>query len=101
MIQIKGGWLRNDRTQPLVIVSHRNSSRIRRISPQPPREPSGARVDAALALDELGQALGIRLVRCRIPQSPAPLAPGPLVSLGRVGGAPNDGAERVFPIRHF
>jgi hypothetical protein len=23
------------------------------------------------------------------------------IGLGRVGGAPNDGGERVFPLRHF
>jgi hypothetical protein len=46
------------------------------------------------------QRLGIRLVHCGVPQNPAPLAPGPLVSLCRVGGAPNDRGERVFPLRH-
>src|ERR1700683_5612799 len=34
-------------------------------------------------------------------QRPAPLAPGPFVGLARVGGAPNDGGKRVFPIRHL
>jgi hypothetical protein len=31
----------------------------------------------------------------------APLAPGPFIGFGRVGGAPDDGGERGFPIRDF
>jgi hypothetical protein len=70
-------------------------------SPHPPREPSSASVDATLALDELIQRLRVRLVDSRVPQNPAPLAASPFVSLGRVGSAPNDSGERIFPIRHF
>ena len=73
----------------------------RNTPPQAPREPSSALVDAALALDELIQRLGIRLVRRCVPHDPRPLAPSSFVGLGRVGGAPNDRGERVFPIRHF
>jgi hypothetical protein len=62
-------------------------------SPQPPREPSSARIDAALTLDVLPQGLGNRLVRRRVAHDPGPLAPGPLVGLHRVGGAPDDGGH--------
>jgi hypothetical protein len=68
-------------------------------SPQAPREPSGASVDATLALDEPVQGLGIRLVDGHIPHHSRPLAPRPLVSLARVGGAPDDRSERTFPNR--
>ena len=64
--------------------------------------PQGsARIDTALALDELVEGLQVRLVCRHVAQGPAPLAPGSFVSPGRVGGAPNDSAERVFPIRHL
>ena len=64
-------------------------------SPQTPREPSGTGVDAALPLDELIQRFGIRLVGRRIPQDSAPLAPGPLICLGGISGAPNSRGERA------
>jgi hypothetical protein len=51
-------------------------------SPQPPSEPGSARIDAALAPDELVQRLVIRLVRCRVPQDPRPFAPGSFVGFG-------------------
>jgi hypothetical protein len=44
-------------------------SRSRRTG-EAPEETTGARIDAALALDELIQRLGIQLVR-RVPQQPA------------------------------
>jgi hypothetical protein len=69
--------------------------------PQAPAEPSGTLVDAALPADELIQRLGIWLVRRCVPHDPAPLAPGSLVGLGLGGGAPNDGTERIFPIKDF
>jgi hypothetical protein len=47
------------------------------------------------------QWFGIRLARRRVPHGARPLAPRPLVRPDWVGGAPNDGGERVFPIRHF
>lgn len=64
-------------------------------SPQTPSEPSGTGVDAALPLDELIQRFGIRLVGRRIPQDSAPLAPGPLICLGGISGAPNSRGERA------
>jgi hypothetical protein len=70
-------------------------------SPQAPRGPSGACVDAALPLNELIQGLGIRFVDGRVPQHARPLAPGPFVGFGRVGGAPNDGAEWILPMGHL
>src|SRR4249919_2779695 len=70
-------------------------------SPQTPAEPSSAGVNATLPADELTQGLGIRLVGRRIPHDAAPFAPGPFVRFRRVGGAPNDGGRRVFPIRDF
>ena len=68
-------------------------------SPKPPREPRGASVDAALPADEFTQRPA--LVGRRVPHHTGPLAPGPFVGLGRVGGAADDGCERVFPIRDF
>jgi hypothetical protein len=62
-------------------------------SPRAPGEPSGAGVDAALALDEMIQRLAIRPVR-RVAHDPRPLAPSSLVGLGRVGGAPDDSGDR-------
>jgi hypothetical protein len=38
-------------------------------------------------------------VRRSVPHDPRPLAPGSLVGLGWVGGAPDGGGERIFPIR--
>jgi hypothetical protein len=70
-------------------------------SPQTPREPGGALVDAAPSAYELTQRLGIRLVHRRVSHGAAPLAPRSLVGLGRVRGAPNNRCERVFPVRHF
>jgi multidrug efflux pump subunit AcrA (membrane-fusion protein) len=58
-------------------------------------EPCSALVDAALPYYELIHQLGIRLVRRRVPHYAAPLAPCPFIGLGRVRGAPNDGAERA------
>jgi hypothetical protein len=52
------------------------------------QKPGGALVYAANAPDELIESLGSQLVRRRVPQSPAPLAPGSFVGLRRVGGAP-------------
>jgi hypothetical protein len=57
---------------------------FRGILPQAPREASSASVDASLPADELLQGLRIRLVPGNVPQSPAPFASGPFVSLGRV-----------------
>jgi hypothetical protein len=59
------------------------------MSPEAPGEPTGAFIDAALALDEPVQRLGIRLVPSCVPHDAAPLTPRPLVSLGRVSGGPN------------
>jgi hypothetical protein len=73
----------------------------RRTSSKAPKKPSSAVVDTALPSHELVQRLGIRLVRCRVPHHPRPLASSALVGLGRVGGAPNDRGKRVFPIRDF
>jgi hypothetical protein len=70
-------------------------------SPEPPREPSGAFVNAALAPDELIQRLRIRPAHGRVSHHTAPLAPRPLVSLGRVRGATYDSGEWIFPVRHF
>src|SRR6516165_403073 len=66
-----------------------------------PRKPGNAFVDTALPANELIQWLRIRLVRRGVTHHSAPLAPRPFVGLGRVGGGPNDGGERVFPIRYF
>jgi hypothetical protein len=52
-------------------------------------------------MDELLQGFGTRLVRRHVPHDAAPLAPCSFVGIGRVGGAPNDRGEPVFPIRHF
>jgi hypothetical protein len=65
-------------------------------SPQAPRKPGSAGVDAPLSPNELLQWLRIRLVRRRVPHHLRPLAPRPFVGLGRVGGAPNDGGEGVL-----
>jgi hypothetical protein len=70
-------------------------------SPQPPGEPRGARIDAALASHELLQGLRVRLVHHRVPHDPRPLAAGPLVRLGRVGGAADDGGKAILSIRDF
>src|ERR1700722_8088923 len=72
-----------------------------RTSPQTPGEASGTAVDAALALDEPVQGLGIRLVEGRVSHDPRPFAPRSFVGLSRVGRSPNDRGERVFPISHF
>jgi hypothetical protein len=64
-------------------------------------EPRGAGVDAALALDELIERIGIRFVDCRVSHEARPFAPSTLVGFGRVGGAPDDRGERVFPIRYL
>ena len=48
-------------------------------SPQTAREPGNTVVDATLALDELLQRLGIRLVHRGVTHHPRPLAPGALV----------------------
>jgi hypothetical protein len=60
-----------------------------------------AGIDAALPLNELIQRLRIRLVRRSIPHDPAPLAPRSFVGLGWIGGATDDGRERVLPIRNL
>jgi hypothetical protein len=54
--------------------SSRRRSWVPRTSPNPPGEPGSAGVDAALALDELVQRLGIRLVHGRVAHHPGPLA---------------------------
>jgi hypothetical protein len=69
--------------------------------PEPSSIPRHAFVDPALALHEFLQRLGIRLVLGGVPHQSRPLAPSPLVGLGRVRGAPNNGSKRVFSIRHF
>jgi hypothetical protein len=66
-------------------------------SPQAPREPGSAGVNAPLPPDELVQLLGSRLVHCRVPHHPRPFAPRAFVGLGRVGGATDDSGEGVFP----
>jgi hypothetical protein len=70
-------------------------------SPQTPRKPCCTGVDAGLPANEPIQCLGIRLVSYREPHHARPLAPSPFVGFGRVRGAPNDGSERVFPLRCF
>jgi hypothetical protein len=70
-------------------------------SPQAPRQPGGALIDATFAPDELVEGLGSRLAHACVPHRPRPLASGSLVGLGRVGGAPNNRGERGFPIRDF
>lgn len=70
------------------------------ISPHPPTERSRAGVDPTLPSDELVQRLRIRLVRRHVPHNAAPLASGAFVRLCRVGSAPKNRGERVFPIRH-
>jgi len=72
-----------------------------RTPPHAPAETTGARVDAALAADELDQMLGIRLVRRRVPHNPAPFAPGSFVGFRRVGSAPYDGGEDVLALGDF
>jgi hypothetical protein len=67
--------------------------------PQAPAKPGGASIDSSLALNELTQGVRI-LLHHRVPHDPRPLAPSPLVGLGRVGSATNDGGEWVFPTRH-
>ena len=69
--------------------------------PRMPRKPSRAGVDAPLPLDELVQRLGIQFVLVSVAHDARPLAPGPFVDLDRVGSAPNDGSERIFPIGHL
>jgi hypothetical protein len=76
-------------------VSERPAEPNPSTSPHPPREPSRTGVDATLALDELVQRLGTRLLHGGVAHDAAPFAPGPFVSLGRVGGAPNDVGECV------
>jgi hypothetical protein len=72
-----------------------------RAATKTPAIASSALVYAALALDELVQGLGIGLVRRRVPHKARPLAPRSFVGLGGVRGAPNDGCERVFPLRYL
>jgi hypothetical protein len=79
----------------------RRTSWVPRTSSQTPREPCGARVDATLPANKLVQRLGNRLVDRRVAHHAGPLAAGPLVGLGRVGRAPNNRGERVFPVRVF
>jgi hypothetical protein len=69
-------------------------------SPQAPGEPSRARVDAPLALDELIERIGIRFVHCRVPHDPRPFAPSTLVGLCWLRGAPDNGGEGVFTLRY-
>jgi hypothetical protein len=66
--------------------------------PQAPREPRSAGVDAAFPLDEQIEGLRIQLVGRCVPHHPRPFTSAPFVGLRRVGGAPNDGGEWVFPI---
>jgi PQQ-like domain len=74
---------------------------VRLMSPEAPGEPTGAFIDAALALDEPVQRLGIRLVGRRVAHDAAPLTPRPLVSFGRISGAPDDSGEGIFTLRYF
>jgi hypothetical protein len=60
----------------------------------------GACIDAAFALDEPVKWLGLVLDRGRVPHNPRPFASGSHVHSSRVGGAPDDGSERVFPLGH-
>ncbi len=57
--------------------------------------------DASLVLDEPGQRFGHRLVCRGASHNPRPLAPCSPVALGRIGGAPEDRGEGIFPIRDF
>jgi hypothetical protein len=41
------------------------------------------------------------LVHRGVPHDAAPFAPGPLIGLGQISGASDDGSEGVFPIRHL
>jgi hypothetical protein len=70
------------------------------------RKPFGLRaesgstgIDSTPALDEPVQRLRVRLVTHSVPHHAAPFAPRSFVRLGRVGRAPDDGGERVFPLR--
>jgi hypothetical protein len=71
-------------------------SLIARPRPNQPREPGSAFIDASLSPNEPIQGFGIGLVDGRVPHEARPFAPSTLVGFGWVGGAPNDGGERVF-----
>jgi hypothetical protein len=68
------------------------------LPPKKLRVTRGASVDATLPLDKSLKWLGIILVRGRVPHNPRPLAPRSFVNSDRVGGAPDDGGERVFAL---
>lgn len=73
-----------------------SSRRTSWVPPNPPPETSRAFVDAAVAFDEPVQRLGIELVLGDVAHKTRPLAARPFVGLGRVGGTPNDGSERIL-----
>jgi hypothetical protein len=66
-------------------------------SPQASSEPSGARIDATLALNEPIQRLRNRLVRGGVPHDAGPFTPRPFFGFGGVSGASDDGREGIFP----
>jgi hypothetical protein len=69
-----------------------------RLSPKTLGVTRSASVDAAFALDEPLQWLSLVLDRGAIPHNPRPFASGSHVHSSRVGGAPDDRGERIFPL---
>jgi hypothetical protein len=63
---------------------------------QIPREPRCALVDAALALDEFVQRLGMGLDFQRVSQDARPFGPRSFVYLCGIGCAADDCSEQVF-----
>jgi hypothetical protein len=94
----KSAFLTSSMTRAFQVIDHplaKTSPRSRRTSPQAPREPSGARVDAALPADELVQSLGSPLYTAAWRMTRDRLLRVLLSAFGRVGGALDDGGKGV------
>jgi hypothetical protein len=82
--------------------SYRPSSGRRCRTPShAPRKTGSTFIDPTLPPDELIQRLRIRFVHRRVQHHAGPLAPSTLVGFCWIRGAPDNGGERVFPLRYF
>src|SRR5271166_4264 len=67
-------------------------------APKATGKPRRTAVDASFALDELIEWLGGGFVLQRIPQNAGPFRPRSFVDLGSVGGAEDQGGERLVVV---